>query len=197
MYHRQHDASGNCSAGAKAHSVHDSVWSHAVDVMAAGMSIQVIRVGGDCGAVVAVCVYKEDTNWRTLIVPACTLINRGSQPLQIALQSPRVVSLDSWLSHPQPATHLPPPTAAPRTPQSGQSSRLPQSALQKGQTLPSHTEMLQLQPLGTEAAAVRVLPFVRQQGAAMVSLSTVRVWLGRGNGWSHPIPLHAASDQVC
>ena len=175
----------------------DSVWSHAVDVMSAGMSIQVIRVGGDCGVVVAVCVYKEDTTWRTLIVPACTLINRGSQPLQIAFQSPSIAGLNSWLSHPQPATHPPLPSAAPRAHHSGQSSRLPQSAQQKGQTLPSPTKTLQVQPLGTEAAAVRVLPIVRQQGPAMVSLSMVRVWLGQGNGWSHPIPLHAASDQVC
>ena len=175
----------------------DSVWSHAVDVMAAGMSIQVIRIGGDCGVVVAVCVYKEDTHWRTLIVPACTLINRGSQPLQIAFQSPSVAGLDCWPSHPQPATHQAPPTAVPTTHQYGQSSRLPHSVQQNGQTLPSPTETLQLQPLGTEAAAVSILPCVRQQGPAVVSLSTVRVWLGHGNGWSHPIPLYAASDQVC
>lgn len=145
------------------------------------MATQPVPVSSACSAVLAVHVYRESAGWRTRLLPGCLLINRTASMLQLSLSSPALSSS---------------PAAA-----SGQLPLVPQSP-QKDPELGAPkkwvTSEMSLRPCADQSSEQRLLTFVgrRQSAGEVQPLSTVRIWLGSGSGWSNPVTLWSLSHQV-
>lgn len=143
-------------------------WNSVLDVMTQGHNLKIAHFWNSMkeSLLVAVQVVKEDFGWRVKILPGCKISNKTGLPLTMSIATQ---NFSGNLSGERifDTTDSPVLRVMPEENyEAGDQGEYVSVHLKKGKT-------------GIETA-----------------LSALRIWLGRGNGWSNAIKLYACEPQV-
>ena len=164
----------NPDVGARSSGFKESVF----DAMSQGASLREAEFDNGQLALITVHCFQHKLGWKVVFLPGCSITNHSDTPLTVSTVTPRPREASGDLASPR-------LTSSPRT------------ASENAWDL--HTKEQQVMQISPDDGHSRqYLPVLKLNRAARtpLSVSTLRVWLGRGNGWSIPFILYSTQTQV-
>ena len=162
-------------------SLNSQQWISIVDIMTQGVASKRVHDHYGLTALITVQVLKAKHGWTVTMLPGCKLVNRTSAQLNISV------------------THLPRNIAF--TSNTGPQQSSQDEERRRATSDPARdsemSESMSLGPTRTGSGLHYCSVYsATQQGGSSSAMSMLRVWLGRGNGWSNPLSLSSDIPQV-
>ena len=162
-----------------------------VDAMTSGTASNWIGiVNGNRMALTSECISTE-FGWKLMLLPGCKLVNKTSVSLMLTILHPVSTesigksvsqSLNSQHSNASHQQEYPGQRA------SGAAKSHENGNISEAISLESEAEYVPVYGIGNSERSGKL--------ARGLKCSSICIWLGKGNGWSNPLPLHSIQRQV-